>query len=74
MMTRKEISVHLGIRLTTLNSRLWETAFPPSGIKVIRGNLVYQYNKVAVEKIEDLFKGRIPGKVGRPKLKKDKKP
>lgn len=70
METRKEICDRLGLKSATLASRLWEKSIGPTQLKIVKGQLVYLYDKKAVTKIEALFTGRIPGKRGRPKKEK----
>ncbi len=73
MKTRKEIAAELGIKETTLASRLWEVHSKPSAQQAVKQ--VYLYDEKAVEEIRALFKfdglGK-PVKSGRPK--KEKKP
>ncbi len=70
MKTRKEIAAELGIKETTLASRLWEIHFKPSGQRAVQQ--VYLYDEEAVKQIRAMFEGRI-GRLGR-RPKKEKKP
>ncbi len=69
MKTRKEIAALLGIKESTLASRLWEKNFQPTSFQAVKTQFLY--DEKAVEEIKALFKGRA-GRPGRPK--KEKKP